>query len=166
MALDIFASAFAQIYSFLFNHVIVAGWGLLITALMVLILLPLLLKRKRKTKNTNLLIYHNRQQNTQQRPSEQWEKAKTHIEKLLYEITEHQPINESPGHRPVELLTDAGQYFFGINKQRHIGRVSINKIVKPERLKRSCPPLDVHELQSVATLAKRLQSRNRHRLIS
>ena len=165
MALDMSASVIAQNYSFLLDHIVVAGWGLLIIAMTVLILPALIMKRKRKTKNTNLLIYHNRQENLQQESPEQWEKAKTHIEKLLYEITEHQPINENPSCRPVELLTETGQYLFEINKRKHADRVSINKNVKPE-LKRSCPPLDVRELQSVATLAKRLQSRNRHRIIS
>lgn len=167
MALEIPVSALAQNHSLMFiNQIAVAGWGLLVIAVMAFILPTLIIKRKRKIKNANLLIYHNRQQEPQQQPPEQWKKAKTRIEKLLYEITEHQPINEPLRSRPIESLNETGQYIFdNINKRNHTNRVSINKIAKPG-LKSSRPPLDVNELQSVATLAKRLQSRNRHRVTS
>lgn len=165
MALEITANALAQNHSLLsVNQIVVAGWGLLIIAVMAFILPALIIKRKRKIKNANLLIYHHRQQDTQQTPPAQWDKAKTRIEKLLYEMTEHQPINEPVISRPIESLNETGQYIFdNINIRNHAKRVSINKIAKPG-LKRTCPPLDVKELQSVATLAKRLHSRARQRV--
>jgi hypothetical protein len=165
MALEIPVSALAQNHSLMFiNQIAVAGWGLLIIAVMVLILPALIIKRKRKIKNANLLIYHNRQQEPQQQPPEQWKKAKTRIEKLLYEITEHQPINEPVRSRPIESLNETGQYIFdNIKKQNRTKSISINKIAK-SGLKSSRPPLDVKELQNVATLAKRLHSRHRHRI--
>ena len=83
MALDMSASVIAQNYSFLLDHIVVAGWGLLIIAMTVLILPALIMKRKRKTKNTNLLIYHNRQENLQQESRSSGKKQK-HISRNFF----------------------------------------------------------------------------------
>jgi hypothetical protein len=164
MTLDIFAGEIAQYYSFLQCQVGTAGWGLFILVITMMILLPLIVKRKIKAKDANLLIYHNRQKNLQQKTSQQWENAKTHIEKLLYEITEHQPINESMKCQPVELLADNEQNYYEIAKPAQVDKMLKDRTVKSTRSKRACPPLDIHELQAVASLAKQLQARSRYRV--
>lgn len=137
-----------------------------IAAFVMLILLLFILKRKRKTKDMNLLIYHNRRRNLQQETSQQWEKAKTHIERLLYEITEQQVIDESLNQKPAELSVDNRQCYSELVRQKHLHKMPVERAVESSRAKRSDSMLDVHELQAVADLAKRLQARNRHRVRS
>ncbi len=166
MTLDIFINQIARYFSFLYYQVGTAGLGLFIVAIAMLILLLLILKRKRKTKGMNILICHNKQQNLQQKTSEQWEKARTHIEKLLYEITEQGVTNESLSRQPAELLADNEQHYCEIVKQKRVDKMRRDRAVESRRLKRSSSLLDVHELQAVATLAKQLRARGRHRVRS
>ncbi len=164
MTLDIFVNQIVRYFSFLYHQVGFVGGGLFIAAVTTLILLLLILKR-RKAKGMNVLIFHNKQQH-QEKTSQQWEKAKTHIEKLLYEITEQGAANESPCRLPAELLVDKGRHYSKILGQRRTDEMLIDRTEKSNRLKRAGSLLDVQELQDVATLAKQLRARSRHRVRS
>ncbi len=166
MTLDSFVSEIAQYYLFQYYQVEAAGWGLLIIAITVLILLLLTLKRKRKAKDVNILIYHNRQQDLRQKTSEQWEKAKTHIEKLLYEITEHVQTSESLKLKPDELPDNNERHYYDITKYRHTNKMIRERAAKARQVKKPGTPLDIQELQAVATLAKQLRARSQQRVRS
>ena len=131
---------------------------LFLTAILVLIVV---LKQKRKSKLQSLLIYHNQKPTAEIQTTKQWEKAKAHIEKLLYEITEHRQLSDL--HEEQSINTDE-QFNYEV-----IGHAQ-NELI-PERqnehensIGHLNQPLNIQELRAVATLAKQLQTRNQPRI--
>jgi len=161
MTLESFIGEIAQYDSFLFNKSGVAGWGLLIVAVTVLILLLWIAKRKRKAKDVSILIYHNRQQELLRKNSNQWEKGKNRIEKLLYEITEHAQPGECLNPQP-DLSNNNKRRYCDIPIYGRTNQMLRERNAKVSKSKDSSTPLDVQELQAVATLAKHLRARSRH----
>lgn len=161
MALNSIISESSRYYPFLSYQFGAVGWGLLIITFIVLTLF-LIVKRKRKTKHVSVLIYQNRQQ-MRQGTTEQWEKAKTHIEKLLYEMTENSQTHEPLNPHPLELFAN-NKHCFENSKNGKSRTVAGQNPVDTDQLIKSKTPLDVQELHDVATLAKRLRSRNRQKV--
>ena len=133
------------------------GTILFVSAIIVFIVI---LKQKRKSELRNLLIYHNRKPKPEIQTTKQWQKAKDHIEKLLYEITENRQVSD--------FLKDQSKNSDEQFDYEVIGRKP-NELM-PERqtehensTKQSNQPLNVHELRAVALLAKQLQTNNQSR---
>ena len=164
MTLDSMIGASARSNSFLLYQLGTAGWGLLVVASIVLITLLLIIRRKRKLKRVSVLIYQNRQQQLRQKTNKQWENAKTHIEKLLYEMTEHGQNHDSLKSLPQEVLVKNERHNYKMTEQENAGMIMRAGTVRSRQLRKTNSPLDVQELQAVATLAKRLSSRSRQRV--
>lgn len=128
------------------------------TAILVLIFI---LRRKRKSKLRSVLIYHNQKPKAQTQTTEQWEKAKAHIEKLLYEITEHRQISEFIERQSVNSDEKFNYEVIGHKENEQTPEIQ-NEHEYPRG--HSNQPLNVHELRVVATLAKQLQTRNQPRI--
>lgn len=132
---------------------------LFLTTILVLIVV---LKQRRKSKLQSLLIYHNQKPKTEIQSSEQWEKAKAHIEKLLYEITEHRQIPDSLEEQSIKSDEQLNYEVIG-HAQNELIPERQNEHENPSE--HSSQPLNVHELRAVATLAKQLQTRNQPRIV-
>lgn len=166
MTLQSILSESAQYFSFLYYHIGTARWGLLIMALIVLIILLSMFIRKSRMKHVSVLIYQNRQQELRQKTTEQWEKGKMHIKELLYEMTEHAQTHESLDLQSQYLPVQSKRDHHKITQYTHAGTIIKRRPVSPRQLRKSNTPLDVQELQDVATLAKRLSSRSRQHVSS
>jgi hypothetical protein len=132
---------------------------LLIIFLTAIFFLIVIVKHKRKSKSQSVLICHNKKLTAETQTTEQWEKAKVHIEKLLYKMTEQrqssdfleQQLSNSDEHLNCEVI-----------KHRQAECISTEGCKQEESSRQSSQPLNVHELKAVATLAKRLHTRNQH----
>jgi hypothetical protein len=161
MALAHLIGEIASYDSLLFNRTTVAGWGLLAIAIATPILLFFILKRRKWAKEVSILIHHNRQKDILQKRSNNWEKGKRRIEKLLYEMTDH--IQPAEFIHPRSGLTNANKRnYYEIPIYGRTNKILKERNLKVNRPKNSGNPLDVQELMAVSTLAKRLRERSQH----
>ena len=161
MALVHLIGEIVQYDSLLTGKDAVAKWGLLIIAITVPVLLFFILKRKRKTKAVSILICHNRQKDTIQKNSGKWEKGKSRIKKLLYEMTDHMQPGEYLNLRS-DSTNNNRRCYFDIPVYGRTNKILRERNMKVNRPHDSGTPLDVQELKSVSTLAKQLRARSHH----
>lgn len=161
MAVNYLNNEFMQ--SIVFPHFL--GWiteaiwlVLFVTAILVLIVI---IRQKRRSKLQSLLIYHNQKPKAESKNPEQWGKAKAHIEKLLYEITENRQISDFLEGQSINSDTKLDYEVIG-HKQNELIPERQNE--HEDSCGHSNQPLNVQELRAVATLAKQLQTRNQPRI--
>jgi hypothetical protein len=135
--------------------------GIITLIIIIPILLLFIIKRKKKATKLNILIYHNKLKELQKN-SNNWQKGKNRIEKLLYEMTEKvqpvecpNPVTEVPNNK-----NNMRDYDIPVYGRHH--KILIERNAKLKRRNDLNTPLDIQELRDVATLAKRLRSRTRH----
>ena len=161
MALAHLIGEIVQYDSLLTGKAAVAKWVLLIIAITVPVLLFFILKRKRKTKAVSILICHKRQKDTIQKNSGKWEKGKSRIKKLLYEMTDHMQPGEYLNLRS-DSTNNNRRCYFDIPVYGRTNKILRERNMKVNRPHDSGTPLDVQELKSVSTLAKQLRARSHH----
>jgi len=130
---------------------------LLIIFLTTIFFLIVVIKHKRKSKSQSVLICHNKRLKTETQTTEQWEKAKAHIEELLYKMTEQWQRSDF---LEQQLSNSSEQLNCEVIKHRQDECISREEGRQEESSRKSSQPLNVHELKAVATLAKRLHTRN------
>jgi hypothetical protein len=149
--------------SLLFNRTTVAGLGLLIITITTPILLFYILKRRKWPKEVNILIHHNRQKDMPAKKSNNWEKGKRRIEKLLYEMTEHIQPGELFNPRPGLTNTNKRNYY-DVPVYGRTNNILRERNLRANRPKDSATPLDVKELMAVSSLAKQLRARSQNNI--
>ena len=134
-------------------------WLVLFVA--AILVLFLILSQKRKSKLQSLLICYNKKPKVEIQTTEQWEKAKAHIEKLLYEITENRQISDFLEEQSIRSDEQFNSEVIG-HKQNEL--IPERQDEHENSVGHANQPLNVHELRAVATLAKQLQTRNQPRI--
>lgn len=161
MAVNNLTNEFVQgiVFPYFLGWITEVIWLILfVTAIFVLIVI---IRQKRQSKLQSLLIYHNQKPKAESQNPEQWGKAKARIEKLLYEITENRQISDFLEGQSINSDAKLDYEVIG-HKQNELISESQNE--HENSTGNSNQPLNVHELRSVATLAKQLQTRNQPRI--
>ena len=133
----------------------------LVSFVIAIFVLIIIMRQKRKSQLQSPLIYYNQKPKAEIQTTEQWEKAKVHIEKLLYEITENRQISDFLEGQSKNSDQQVNYEIIG-HKQNEL--ISENQNEQENSQENSNQPLNVHELRVVATLAKQLQTRNQPRI--
>jgi hypothetical protein len=166
MTLESILSENAGSFSFLSHPLGLVGWGLLMIVLILLISLFFIFKQRIRARHVSLLIYHNRQQELRQKTTKQWETGMKHIQELLDEMSEHGRLFESLEPQPQVGLVQNILFDNVLTNAENAGTTLKQNAAGTKQSQKSNLPLDVHELQDVANLAKRLSSRSRQHVHS
>ena len=161
MALAHLIGEIVQQDSFSLNKVVVARWALLITAVILPILLLFIVRRKKRGKKVRMLIYSKKQKDILQTNSDNRERGKKRIEKLLYEITELLQPGEYLNYR-ANSSNDGERHHYEIPIYGRTNKILKDRDMKVSKHNDLGTPLDVQELKAVSTLAKQLRARSQH----